>query len=338
MPATSSSYHPKGLWVITSYFNPLGYRTRKENFKIFRERMHLPLLTVEQGVDGRFDLTEEDSTRLIQVSGSDLMWQKERLLNVALENLPDDCSAVAWIDCDVIFEREDWAELALNALERYELVQLFEEVVYLKRDADLQVPLRRQGLLNRQSVGFGHAKGTLDDNDLYSKSALIREQGVSSDFSNGFAWVMRREVLDMCKFYDASILGGGDYKFAQAALGFWKTVTRRHHLGDLESRYYARWAKKVHRLIQGRVGSISGNIYHLWHGDLNNRNYLKRHGTLRDHDFDPEVDIAINSDGCWSWNSEKLSLHEAVHQHFINRQEDGPPNVVDAQKVVGQKN
>src|SRR6516165_1424185 len=104
------------LWAITSYFNPSGYRNRLENYRLFREHLAVPLVTVEWAHDGCFALGPEDADVLVQVSGGDVLWQKERLLNVALRHLPDECDSVAWLDCDVIFDNEAWPVLASEAL------------------------------------------------------------------------------------------------------------------------------------------------------------------------------------------------------------------------------
>jgi hypothetical protein len=35
------------LWAVTSYFNPMKYQRRRANYRLFRERLGVPLLTVE---------------------------------------------------------------------------------------------------------------------------------------------------------------------------------------------------------------------------------------------------------------------------------------------------
>lgn len=55
------------------------------------------------------------------------MWQKERLLNIALAALPGECDSVAWLDCDVIFDSNDWPERARQALKSFAIVQLYSE-------------------------------------------------------------------------------------------------------------------------------------------------------------------------------------------------------------------
>ena len=100
------------LWAITSYFNPLSYRRRRDNYRIFRDRLGVPLLTVELAYGPQFELGESDADILIQRRGGDVLWQKERLLNIALDALPGSCTKVAWIDCDVVFGEQDWPERA----------------------------------------------------------------------------------------------------------------------------------------------------------------------------------------------------------------------------------
>jgi len=77
------------MLAVTSYFNPMKSRRRLANYRTFRSRLDVPLVTVELAFDGQFELTSGDADHLIQLSGGDIMWQKERLLNIALEAVPD---------------------------------------------------------------------------------------------------------------------------------------------------------------------------------------------------------------------------------------------------------
>src|SRR4051794_18027562 len=96
------------LWLLTSYFNASGYRTRRQNYDRFRQRIAgLRLLTVECAF-GPEPFALEPSAEVLQVRARDVLWQKERLLNVALAALPADCHKVAWLDGDLLFERPDW--------------------------------------------------------------------------------------------------------------------------------------------------------------------------------------------------------------------------------------
>ena len=49
------------FWIVTSYYNPAGYRSRRENYQHFRRRVQAPLLTVELAPPGRFELSTADA-------------------------------------------------------------------------------------------------------------------------------------------------------------------------------------------------------------------------------------------------------------------------------------
>lgn len=119
------------MWAITSYFNPARYKRRLSNYKIFRGNLGVPLVTVELSFDGHFELADDDADILIRLSGGAMLWQKERLLNIAIESVPQNAKNIAWIDCDVIFERADWMHEAELKLSEANIVQLYSDLVDL---------------------------------------------------------------------------------------------------------------------------------------------------------------------------------------------------------------
>jgi hypothetical protein len=57
MAAATGSRGAEGLWAITSYFNPMKYQRRRANYRLFRERLGVPLVTVELAYGPDFELT-----------------------------------------------------------------------------------------------------------------------------------------------------------------------------------------------------------------------------------------------------------------------------------------
>lgn len=317
---------PSGLWAIASFFNPLGYQTRLTNYRIFRRHLGVPLLTVEQGYDGRFELDGQDATILVQVPARDVMWQKERLLNLALGALPRECEIVVWLDADILFDRDDWPQRAVEALDTSVMVQLFSRTCYLPREVDFSRPLAEQRYLQRRSTASGLVGGALQENTLSTTLEALKAHGMAMDYANGHAWAMRRHLLQPVGFYEAMIVGGGDYVFLQAALGQFEAVRTGHGWTSPDSRQYRhflRWAERFHGIVQSRIGMVPGDIFNLWHGELLDRRYMQRHQILTAHDFDPDRDIAIDPHGSLCWSSDKPALHEAVRNYFRTRQEDG---------------
>jgi len=182
------------LWALTSYFNPMRYRRRRANYRAFREQLNVPLVAVELANGAGFELTEEDADVLIQLRDGDVMWQKERLLNVALGALPASCRQVVWLDCDTVFAKEDWAERVSALLERFMLVQAFSHVDFLSTDGGV--------VCTRPSAALAIESGLTGS----SQFGVPTLRGPGST-NNGLAWAARRELLDEVGFYDACIVG-----------------------------------------------------------------------------------------------------------------------------------
>ncbi|MDD5070940.1 MAG: hypothetical protein PHV17_09455, partial [Candidatus Omnitrophica bacterium] len=102
------------IWGITTFFNSNQYKGYYENYKIFRKhtkKQGLNLIAVELAYNhSQFSLTKDDSEVLVQVKGKSVLWQKERLLNLALKSLPSECTKIVWIDADIIFDDNSWLE------------------------------------------------------------------------------------------------------------------------------------------------------------------------------------------------------------------------------------
>jgi hypothetical protein len=296
--------HGRGdFWAITCYFNPIGYRRRLENYYTFRQHLAVPLLTVELSFDADFQLQQHDADVLVQLRGGSVMWQKERLLNVALKLVPDTCDYIAWLDCDVVFELGDWVERARRALDQFALLRLFHKRHDLSHDASVDHVLAEWARM--------------------TGSSLPDAAPIDRCRSPGLAWASRRDLLEKHGLYDACILGSGDKAILYAALGQFDDAARVLRLNARRLEHYLAWAKPFFGSVHHRVGCLHGRLVHLWHGERNDRDYRERHRLLEAFDFDPTIDIAVDCNGTWRWNSNKRNLHESIRSYFRSRQEDG---------------
>jgi len=301
------------LWAITSVFNPMGYKQRPANYQRFRDALTIPLATVELGYDGHWNLDASAADIYLRVGGGSVLWQKERLLNLVLDQLPADCQYVAWIDCDLLFMERDWADRLIEALTSAPLVQPFSKLRYLDRNGSSTGPgLLVDSVAMRVDAGQAAAEavGCVTDR---TKGAPLP----------GMAWAARRDVLVRHGFYDTCIIGGGDTALACAAFGVPDITVALHRMNQWQQQRYLAWAERFYRDIGGRVGVVHGEVHHLWHGDLADRQAGTRHGGLVPHDFDPEADIRIGPEGAWVWASDKRELHNYVYNYFRSRNEDG---------------
>ncbi|NGO41435.1 hypothetical protein [Streptomyces ureilyticus] len=315
MPSTAGA----PIWAITSYYNPVGYRSRRENYHRFRDHLQVPLVTVEHSASGRFDLGSADADTLIRLDGGDVMWQKERLLNVALEAVPAACEAVAWLDCDVLLRNPDWAEQSLAKLDESSLVQPFSRAYEVQATGNDDPPTAKPPTTTRPSFAARYAKQELSPDEI--RTWRIGDDNVP--IHCGYAWVGRSDLLRRHGFYDASIMGGCTRETATAAIGEVEVAARCHPRSRAQLDHFLAWAHKWSAEIDGRIGYIEGELMHLWHGETADRGYGKRYSILVEHDFDPSADIALSEDGCWKWATPKAELHEQVARYFTTRREDG---------------
>lgn len=305
------------LWSIAAYFNPCGYRSRAETYRRFRAALPTPLVTVELAFDGRFELGADAAEILVRRHGGDVMWQKERLLDIALDALPAECRAVAWLDCDVLFSRPDWPAAALRALDNWPLIQPFATA----RD-ELG---RHSGALSDAAPSWAAAycQGThLEQTFAYDAEQVPRRR-LSAP---GFAWVARRELIARTRFYDACILGAGDRAMLHAATGHIEQEIAARMPSPAHARHYREWAMPFQRAVAGGIGYVPGEVIHLWHGDVRDRQYRVRFADFGRFEFDPTQDIALDDQQCWRWASAKPALHAEARRLFALRYEDGRPD------------
>jgi len=303
------------LWAITSYFNPAGYTRRRQNYLAFRRHLSIPLVTVELAFGDDFDLPADAADIIVRLRGVDVLWQKERLLNVALAHLPRQCDSVAWLDCDVVFKRDDWAERASKALQQFALLQPFQRVcepaadgASCRKDPDPESGYSLAYLLSLGNV---------------SPDVLQGNMRINHRLNSGLAWVARRELLESDRFYDACVMGSGNRAMVCAALGAPESAIRYLQMNPVWSEHYRAWADQHFRSTGGVIGCIDGTIDHLWHGDLIHRRYQQRHHEFSRYDFNPLADIALEENGSWRWNSQKPAMHAYVAEYFRSRREDG---------------
>ncbi len=305
----------RDLWAITAYFNPVGYRRRRANYGLFRKHLDLPLVTVELGYGSQFELGAGDAEVLIQMPGQDVMWQKERLLNLAIEALPPNCTKVAWLDSDLIFQSADWAGRTEDLLDDYALVQPFRRV--FRTDAGW-----RPGDALSADVDIVHAVAHQIESGMPVGQTLIA-RGEASRTAHGMGWAARRELLERRGMYDANIIGSGDSVLLHAAFGYIDDAVSRQKMNRRREEHFRAWAEPFHDDVRGSVGYVPGDVTHLWHGSRKDRRYDERVEGFGAFDFDPADDIADDENRAWRWNTSKPAMHAYVRDYFTARREDG---------------
>ncbi len=305
------------IWVITCYSNPLRFRTRRQNFHHFADALRTQgahLMVVEMtGPKGSFELDSRDYN-VVRLEGNGFIWQKERMLNIALRHLPPDCQKVVWADADILFENCGWLDATSRALDQWVVVQPFESCVRLPAGHLRFHGEAQEGTEVKQSFA-----ACFSTDPTLAATQRFRNHG-----HTGFAWAARRGLLEECGLYDACITGSGDHLMAHVFAG---TLTSRciaAILGEgvAYARHFSRWARATHEKCGGRLGFIPGRLLHLWHGSMLNRRYADQNRELGELGFDPDRDIRSDTNGVWEWDAASTRLREWSEERFRSRDED----------------
>ncbi len=310
---------PGSIWAITCFFNPHDYRNKYRNYRLFREalrRAGIPLLTSELAFGSTSHvLTDDDADVLIQLRTADVLWHKERLLNLSLDRLPDGCDKVVWIDCDVLLQNTQWVTETAALLEEHRVVQPFSHCVRLGPG---------ETSCNPAMLPFGHREDELFYGLAFGVAAYGRE-ALANFFHHGhtgFAWAIRRDVLAKHGLFEHNLLANGDTDVGHAMYGngdYWS----KKKLGPKVQAHLERWAEPFHEDVRSSVGFVGGALLHLWHGDVKDRLYDKSIAVMEG--FDPDTDLSADpATGLYGWAQANPELREWSRTYFGRRREEDP--------------
>ena len=303
--------------VISCYFNPISCPYRLANYKRFLKEIakeDVDLFVVELSFEDEqeFQLTRTTEKKLIQIKSQDIMFQKERMLNILIEDLPDKYDKVMWMDCDLVYLDVGWAQRASEALEESPLVQPYSWAVGLP-ECKLSEPSPTH-FVNYDCYAAGNIRKSFIFYYHHRKTFASAHGG-----HVGYVWAARRELLDRHKLYDPIITGAGDLFMTFAAIGNFSFLDYEQylrHMSEEATNHFFDWAVPWYEDIRANVGYTNDLIMHLWHGDVHVRNYLYNSQCLGHSGFSPNKDLLLGEDRCWHWNRKNYWLHEALQDIF----------------------
>ena len=276
--------------IIACYYNPHNSYYRLKAFLTWYETIkHLNHRIIECVIG------DNNTPQLLNNVGDDkdisivytknLLWHKETLLNKIIKSLPAKYKYVFWLDTDIIFTNLNWLTESVQAFkDGYNILQPFEYCVHLEKD-ELKPNFNyeiEKNTVHQRTIASRNGEGRYPT--MWRSFAANCANNFLYEHKNydihghvGFAWGIKRSILDKCPLYERALIGGGDHIIAHAAMGqiphncITNSFSDPQILEDIES-----WSKNFYKQIQGKVMCITGDLFHLWHGDLKNRDYYNR--------------------------------------------------------------
>jgi hypothetical protein len=288
------------LAAITCLFGS-GSPQRLANYHRFAadlREMGLPLYTVEATFPGEPAVLVPGSTVWQYALGDrQILWQKERLLNLAAARLPADVDAIAWLDADVLFDCRELPWAIEQVLQQCPVAQLWQYAVLLGPDGQRQL--------------WPHNVPAAESLAAHNYGRLARGQtlDVSPRASHpGFAWAMRREAWDAMRgLYELDLGGVGDGLMGVAWLGAGRANPYLRSASPAMRADAMLWSDRAAAVIKGRVGYLPIAVGHLYHGPIRARQYGRRTRRLAQHGYDPRRHVSREIGQPLAWTDEAPS-------------------------------
>ena len=301
------------LFAVTTVYNPIRFRSRWKLWEDLNKRCEeagVILYTVEVAYGRRdFVLTEANNPRHIQLATRHELWLKENALNIGIARLPLDWKYVAWLDADIRFVRDDWADETRHQLQHYDLVQMWSEAYDLS--ADHQILQQHHGF----AYCYAHKMPPPKNPHYYGDKPGIHW------WHPGFAFACRRKAFDVIGgLIDFCVLGSADHHMANAIVGqLDKTIVPK-----LSKRYkdmLRDWAERASALNKN-LGYVPGALLHYWHGPKAARRYQDRWQILIDTGFNPDRDLKRDWQGLYQLTNRSIELRDQLRAYGRQRNED----------------
>jgi len=223
-----------------------------------------------------------------------ILFQKERLCYLLEKQIPASFTKLLFMDCDLVFQNVNWYDELSDKLDSFEIVQPFSKAVWL------DITYTRV-IQERLPILF------------YNKLGGSNENHKPIRYHAGFAWAFQRPWFQRIGFFSHSILGGGD-SFSSSS---WMRRDIQYKIPCLENvlREF-----KASIVTPPTMCFLNGVVFHLWHGDLGNRQYDLRWNLLKDcRDIREIVTIAPN--GLFTLKND--ALKPRIKHYFKGRDDDG---------------
>ena len=300
------------LYVIGVISNPIRVHSRLRIFRNWLKAMekipHVQVCIVEAAYgDRHHECTEKDNPWHLQVRTHDEIWIKENMINLAFHHLlPRDWKYAAWVDTDVFFRDDNWAQETIQQLQHYEVVQPWSHCSDLGPHGDI--------LQTFKSFGYQHQR----------RAPKQMHPTQPYEYAHtGYAWACTRnfyENLPGKGLMDFPILGSADHHMAFAMIG---EVKNTIHAG-MQPSFFRRcfeWQLTVLPITNKEVGFVHGRIEHDFHGSKKRRYYRERWEILTEFKFDPDTDLRYNHYGVLQLVGKPALEHE-IHRYNLSRMED----------------
>eukprot|EP01064_Diplonema_japonicum_P034225 TRINITY_DN7028_c5_g1_i1.p1 TRINITY_DN7028_c5_g1~~TRINITY_DN7028_c5_g1_i1.p1 ORF type:complete len:383 (+),score=67.84 TRINITY_DN7028_c5_g1_i1:61-1149(+) len=320
------------LHVVTTVFNPAGFKTRTELYRRFERDIkekakknvaRVVLWTVEAQFPDQegWAVTDSNNPHHIQVKAHHKIWLKENLINIAIKErvgneLCKDGHYLAWLDADITFDEERFADKTIAALQTHDVVQMFEEVKYLGPSGEV--------------LGSDLSKAYHVQHDIDASCLDRSVERPNPGLALACTWEGDCRLSNYGKqplLFEYNIVGGNAERMTTESPNIHSPLNIiEPYLSDGYHKSTFNYHVKEYSLFSKcHFGYVAGvTVRHMWHGDWKDRQCVSRWACLHSRGalFDPTRDIRKTSQGVIYLSAKGTKFEEQIENYFESRNED----------------
>jgi hypothetical protein len=234
------------------------------------------------------------------------IWIKENLINLTIkEHLPKDWEYFCWIDGDVIFDNENWINETKELLNQSDIIQMFSTCFN-------QMSYSKKNYIGHSGYIYTERKKEKNNNSILNEMLVTHM---------GYGWAMNRKLYEKIgKLWETNIVGAADSIIARCAI---QKLSEEEILNTeaLNVIYSPNYGKKLFEYYSKfkdcKYGYLNNNLFHIYHGEMQKRQYMARHKILQKYKYDDSF-LERNEFGVLYLKNE--SLEKEIEHYLINRE------------------
>ena len=291
------------LYIIIPYYCFIYNKENENNLINFIEKYHSNKNASIYLIEGLYNgvkslkLSEKYDITHIKITIKDVLYVRENLINIAINNLPSDWNYLAWIDYNIFFTNNDWIIDTINILDLYDVVHLYENVVHFDKNK-VATHITTSLFKNTDKLSIN------DPNYCYN-----------------YAWGCTKKAYNIMEgLIDFDIIGNSEKKMAFSLIGKVED-SYNDKLSDEYKQKLLDFQDRCSNLIS--VSTIKGTILNYFnYNAINSKKLIEGSIILIDNKYSPNKDITYNKHNLIHLTSSGKRFAKNIEKYFIQNTVD----------------
>ena len=314
--------------LVTFHFNLTRSKNMTRTYKIWIESLKniAPYIKCYEIVYDNREPEIEGSIVIPACSEKNCMWQKESILNMAIEKADPSKKYFAWIDHDECFSSPTWLDETITMIKNgIDFVHLFKKNYYLDKTFSIlhYIPSRVYAYKDHweKRVAIAAREG---ENETSDTPNILGAPGLG--------WASTLETLRGLVPLPNTLVGSGDEFLAEGIMRSTNWTSRKDSeaINSHDIEYAQQTQKQISRWVSMAMNKYfnasycNTNTYHLYHGHLHKRQYETRYNIFERGKLNPEKDVFINDNGLLEFQDgiEITKVAKILKEFFLSRGDD----------------